>query len=448
VHTRISVEPFGFNILVADLDTASIARIVINVSLAMTRNYMNFDRGLQYMRTGFFLAAIVGALPVAAQTGSSPPDTEAAIQQVSKAATEMKASSNDLSRAADLLKKALSNEVSPKAAPATHVQSCTSDRELIGLGAALIQTSGALKPIEPMLLKTTAYNLFDALQGKAGDVGNLQENWRRSRIYGTALDNIALAGQRLTALDPLGSAGPPNDVLQLLTQSGQSLVDLGVGIGLHIRRIGETMTTLRIATDRHDNAMCPDAVRLTGQMVGLAGEDLSISLSLLHQVDALNMIGLSLCQMSQCLPNLPQALSLQITLRSYKESLEEEAAAIANIAVIADNIRLPPAAAAAGPVIREMAVRANEGAASLRSIAAHVADACDALIADKTKKPLPSGAALQRGGQALSRVPELEETGGALIRAGGLMSDDPSQATGVLRNAAVRLLSKQAPVRN
>jgi hypothetical protein len=449
VHTRISVEPFGDKNRVVACATARIKRIPTNASLAMVADYMNLRCSLQCLRIVFFAPVVVVAIPATAQIDSQTPSTEVAIQQVSKAATEMKASSHDLSRAADRLAKAINNDHSPATDPMAHVQSCTVDRELISLGAALTHTSGAVNLIEPMLLQTGAYNLFDALQGKSSDVGALQDNLRRSRLYGAALDNIANAGQKLTALDPLGSAGPSSDVVQLITQGGQSLVDLGVGIGLHIRRIGETLATLRITTDRHDQPMCPATVRLMSQMVGLAGEDLSSSLSQLHQVDALQIIGLSLCNMSQCLPvpNLPPE-SLETALSIYKESLEEEASALANIAAIADNIKLPPAAAGAAAPVLEMAARAHQATAYLRSVAAHVADARDTLKADQTMKPLPSSAALQRAGQALRQVPDLEETGSALIRAGELMSVDRSQAAEVLRNVARRLLRKRAPVRN
>jgi hypothetical protein len=406
---------------------------------------MNVQGGLQYLRIVFFAPVVAAAMPVTAQTDSQPPDIDAAIQQVSNAADEVKASSNDLSRAADRLRKALDSDHSSAANPAAHIQTCTVDRELISLGAALTHASGALKLIEPMLLHTSSYNLFDALQGKPSDVEAFQGNLRRSRLYGAALDKIANAGKELTTLDPLGSTGPPSDTVQLMTQGGQSLVDLAVVIGLHIRRIGETMATVRIATDRHDQPMCPDAVM--SQMVGLAGEDLSVSLSGLYQVDALHMIGVALYDMSLSVPN-PPVESLRAALNFYKEALEAEALALANVGTIADNIKLPPAAAGAAGSVRELASRAQQTTTILRSIATHVADARDALSVDATKKPPPSRVILRHAGQALSQVPDLKETGGALIRAGDLMSVGQSQAAEVLRNAAVRLVSKKAPVRN
>jgi hypothetical protein len=394
-------------------------------------NCMNKHAVLQYLPVAFLAAAIAGGAKVGAQPPGEP-DVPAAMERVSAAADKLIASGDELARAA---------------ARMSRLQSCVVDRELVGLGGALNGASGALKLIEPMLLKKKGYSLFNALQGKQGDVDAVQKNMRRVLMYRATLDSVAKAGQGLAALDPAGAAGPSTGDVQLLIRAGQSLLDLDVDVGLHVRRIGEAMETIRIATARYDKPMCPDAALLMGQMVGLAGESLSVYAGVLHQADALQMIGLALFVMSQGVPN-PSVESLKSALNDYQMSLKAEAGSLAESSVIADAVKLPPAAAAAVSAIRDMASRYGQGAASLRSIAARVDEALQAMAGNRESKASahPLGAVMQSVGKALMQVPDLLETGDSLVRAGVLLSAGEIQAADVLRTAGLKLASGKVPV--
>jgi hypothetical protein len=288
--------------------------------------------------------------------------------------------------------------------------------------------------------------LWQALNGNPQGAQLFKDILAQQQSYRGALNDMASAARLLANLDPIGSAGPPSDAVHQLTRAGQSLVDQNLDIGLHIRRIGETLSTIRKATDRYDKPMCPAAARLMGQMVALSGERISVYSALLEQVDALELIGLELYEMSQSTAP-PSSESLRTALKLYEEALNREAECFDKSAMIVSSINLPAAAARAAGGIQEMGATFKEGAASLRSMAGRVEEALQALNGRlKGQPPGPLSARLRSVGDKLREVPDLLETGNALVRAGLLLDVNKSQAADVLREAGFKLLAPRAPI--
>jgi len=368
-------------------------------------------------------------LHVAATLGDS--------DSISQTAQQLIRSGNDLLKAAD--------RISEK-------HDCSIDRELVELGAALEKASDALKQIEPMLVETKRVNLLDLFKLKPPAVKIAGENLQRLVSYRAALDSLAAAGRKLTSLDPIGTAEPPVEAEKMLKQAGQSLLDLDErsGIGFHLLNAGEAMETFRLATLHYDKVACANAARLMGQMVGLAGENLDGSTSILAQSEAAKLLGLSLYTMSEHMPtptldDLDHALELYVkSLLQFSESLSKRAAIIRSLN--------PPAEAAGAAVLQQFASSMDEGAVRSTQTASHIDEARRTLMhaVEFRGSAEDLGLTIESAGARLKEFgvfAAVVETGDALQQAGKLMANhQPQLAADVLQKSGLKIVGGEEPL--
>jgi hypothetical protein len=336
-----------------------------------------------------------------------------------------------------------------------HEDSCSINRELVGLGASLQKVSVALNWLEPALLKQEPVSLSDLWNimnrnpaaSKAGRA--LVDNVQRLHTYCGALDGIAEAGRKLTLLDPVGSSGPPAETTQLLTQAAQSLGDLDEqsGIWVHLKDLAQSMAMFQDAKLRYHKPGCENSARLMGQMTGLAGQNLAGLASVVQQSGASSMLGLSLYGMSQSMPS-PSLAELDNALDLYAKSLLQLAESLSTRAAIARSVNLA-SEPVSGASFQQIAEEFDKQADALRTTAEHIAQA-RGVLDGAAAAPIPVdvlGRTLRSGGAMLKEsgvFASVVETGDALLRAGKLLGDQqPQSAAKVLEEASSRVLAAE-----
>lgn len=338
---------------------------------------------------------------------------------------------------------------------------CNGVVSFTSLGSALQGAARSLQKLEPMLIEKGQVDLVGLFEGDPRATNQVAENLRRVVEYRNQLNKISQAGRELqnVVLDSAG-VGSLSKAGGLLAPAGAALGDLDEdsGIGLHLKHVGEILGELATARTEGSLRICADALKLTGQMVVLAGENLVGTAMRVLQVGARRILGLPLETVGASLER-QEAPPWQIfhdlltaATALYRKVLLEQAASLMVRAAVARESRPPQAPAQSA--FQDIAVVLGRQADVVDQAAATVVQGEEAL---KLAAPAFASGATQDIGRTLRAVgtsfgqtaaifrqagvgSELEATGAALRRAGDyLISGNLSAAGGVLRDIGARL---------
>lgn len=330
-------------------------------------------------------------------------------------------------------------------------QTCVMDRELVTLGRSLENASQALRTLQPALLRPGLGDLVEVLNRDSNSSKGSASAAvpRRVAGYRDAVDKIAQAGRTLSLLDPAGAAGPPARASQLLAEAGRTLMDVDEqsGIGLHLKHTGESMQTLRLAISRKDKFTCVYAARLMGNMVGLTGENLAGSASVLVQSRAALSLGSSLSTIAQPLSKLSYD-ALDLPLDQYQRSFLLQEASLSKRAAICRRVDPPIEPAGLRDQFRAAASQLDSDASQVRGLAAHIGLARNELAsASKNRESSHEQVvALRAAGEwlKLTNLKVLIIAGDVLIKAAELLeARKPRLAADVLREAGRKIVEQE-----
>lgn len=321
-------------------------------------------------------------------------------------------------------------------------KSCSMDRELIGFGAALANASDALKWMEPLLLKPLPVDLGELVHPTPETSRTLQANFQRRQAYRAALDKLGQAAKMLSALDPIGSAGPPEKSGIEIRDAGQALVDLDEqsGIAVHIALGGRAVEAFRQATIRLDRAGCVEAARLVASSAGLIGHSLAFSRAIIWQSESARAISAALLDMSQPAAR-PPLDELAHAFGLYASGLRQQAQALLRQAEIAQRLVAPAEFADDVARYRGAAPLLAERAGRFEPIVAHIDQARSALAATPSGSGGGAAAAMRSAGSTLSRYGvwhALIAAGDGLVRAGDQLDAGRSDAAAQTMLAAAK----------
>jgi hypothetical protein len=373
--------------------------------------------------TGEDKAFLLGILPAGAE-------------DVSRSAEALINSSSDVLSAADRLKQK---------------QSCTMDRELVGLGSAIQKAAAALQRLEPLLLDKQAVSVGDLAKPTPEASDAMVTNWRRSKGYHDALNDMARAAQMLQTLDPLGSSGPPEESSRLLKNVGQSLVGLEEksGIGIYFSNAGVMLEWLAYSSARYDKGSCAEDARLLGRMIYLAGESMSSTTSVLWESASATALGTELQGAGLTLPL--SFVGIDRVLDIYAKCLFEQADSLAKTADALRNLDAPTAFGGAFENLRRAAPMLDEQTTMIRTLKNQVDHARETLggahgLTDRSrlrKIVQAAGTELKNS----SRFAFLTETGEALISAGdSLEKNQVENAQRTLVAVGQRVIREERPL--
>lgn len=322
-------------------------------------------------------------------------------------------------------------------------QSCDANTELVGLGAALRNTSSALKRLEPMLLEKENFDLSALITPNPKAGAAMAENLRRTTAYRTTLDRLAEAADKLSALDPIAGDVPPEDAARIVAETGDALVkmDEKSGIGLHLKHVGEAMKIFRTAKLRFDKTTCGHALRLTGHMLGIAGENLAGSAATMWQGAAAAGVGLALFATSRQQETQVKFGGIAYALSLYVKALTQFAESFHNRAEIARLVRVPAEDVRAAEFFRKMGPYFDQQAARFLATATHIEGAARTLAAPASSQAsaaISAGTSLREFGV----FNELIYAGEALQDVGNLIGIGQTEVgKGRLKTAGQQIIS-------